>query len=171
MMEKRYEHFMNDLITHKKHVMDSCLLMSEYLHKIGEENMAIEILRRSFIHDISKLDNDELSGFLELKIKEKSFTNANSLLNDYEKERIKTHWKKNKHHPEYFENIEEMEEIDIIEMVCDWFSRSIQFNTDIIEFAETRQKNRFKFPPEMFEKIIKYCFILKESYEKKYSIK
>lgn len=36
---------------------------------------------------------------------------------------IETHWKNNRHHPEYFKDISNMEELDIIEMVCDWYAR------------------------------------------------
>lgn len=165
-MNDRYLFLINDLIEHKKLILDCAKIMSNYLYLNNEKELSEEIIKRAIVHDSSKLDNDELKSFLELKIKEKSFRNAKSLLNDYEKERISIHWRKNRHHPEYYNNIEDMKEIDIIEMVCDWFSRSIQYNTDIIEFAETRQKNRFKFPEYMYKKIIKYCNILKDSYYK-----
>ena len=32
----------------------------------------------------------------------------------------------------YFENIEDMNELDIIEMVCDWYARSMQYKTDFL---------------------------------------
>lgn len=157
----RYQFIINDLIEHKKYVLESSKRMSQHLYEKGDYELAKEILKRAFVHDDSKLDDDEMEKFLELKIKDKSFKNANSMLNDYEKERISVHWKKNRHHPEYFDNVEDMKEIDIIEMVCDWFARSMQYGTDIVEFAKTRQKNRFKFPDYMFEKILYYCNILK----------
>lgn len=163
MDNQRYEYIINDLIEHKKYVLESCKRMSKYLFKHGQPQLAKDLLRRAFVHDDSKLDDDEMEKFLELKIKDNPFKNANSLLNDYEKERISVHWKKNRHHPEYFDNVEDMEELDILEMVCDWFARSMQYNTDIIEFAMTRQKNRFKFPDYMFNKILLYCQILKDT--------
>ena len=46
-----------------------------------------------------------------------------------------------------------MKEIDIIEMVCDWHARSVQYGTNLMEFVTVRQENRFKFPQEMYEKI------------------
>lgn len=165
-MDDRYLFLINDLIEHKKLILDCSKVMSNYLYLNGEQELSKKIIERAIIHDNSKLDDNELKNFLELKIKEKAFKNAKSLLNDYEKEKISVHWKKNRHHPEYFNNIEDMQEIDIIEMVCDWFSRSLQYGTDIIEFAETRQKNRFKFSEDMYKKIIKYCNILKDSYDK-----
>lgn len=165
-MDDRYLFLINDLIEHKKLILDCSKVMSNYLYLNGEQELSKKIIERAIIHDNSKLDDNELKNFLELKIKEKAFKNAKSLLNDYEKEKISVHWKKNRHHLEYFNNIEDMQEIDIIEMVCDWFSRSLQYGTDIIEFAETRQKNRFKFSEDMYKKIIKYCNILKDSYDK-----
>ena len=158
----RYEYLNSDLIEHKKYILDSCHKMSKYLYKNGQEELSRELLKRAFVHDDSKLNDEELKNFLELKIKDKPFINANSMLNEYEKERIQIHWKNNRHHPEYFDDIRDMEEIDIIEMVCDWYARSMQYGTDIIEFAETRQKNRFNFPEDMFTKILFYANILKK---------
>jgi hypothetical protein len=56
-----------------------------------------------------------------------------------------------------------MEELDVIEMVCDWYARSLQLGTNFMEFVETRQNNRFHFPDYMYSNILKYCNILLES--------
>lgn len=161
--ENRYYFFINDLIEHKKLILDCCQTMSKYLYKNGQHELSKEILRRAVVHDNSKLDEDEMEKFLELRIKDKPFKNANSMLSDFEKERIKIHWSKNRHHPEYFEDISQMEEIDIIEMVCDWAARSRQYGTDLIDFVKTRQKNRFNFPKEIYDKILFYCELLSNS--------
>ena len=92
-----------------------------------------------------------------------SFTNANSGLDEIMKKSIELHWKHNSHHPEYFENVEDMSELDIMEMCCDWHARSQQYGTDFLSFVKTRQENRFHFPETMFEKIWNYCVILENS--------
>ena len=53
-----------------------------------------------------------------------------------------------------------MNEVDILEMCCDWHARSIQYHTDFLSFVKIRQENRFHFPKDMFDKIWKYCLIL-----------
>ena len=53
-----------------------------------------------------------------------------------------------------------MNELDIIEMVCDWYARSMQYKTDFLSFVVSRQESRFHFPNEMFDKIYRYCEII-----------
>lgn len=158
--QDRYTFFINDLIEHKKCVLDCCRTLSFYLHEHKRDDEAKELLHRAFIHDNSKIDDDEMEAFLQLRPQKKCFTNADDELNNFEKERIAIHWKKNRHHPEYFDDVTKMTEIDIMEMVCDWAARSLQYNTNLIEFVETRQENRFKFPDDMFNKIMNYCKIM-----------
>lgn len=154
---------LDDLIEHKKHVMESCKTMAHYLIDAGEYDMAKELILRGLVHDNSKLKEEEFGKFMELKIKDRAFTNARTVLNDYEKERIAVHWKNNPHHPEYYESVDEMTTMDKMEMVCDWHARSKQYHTDLLEFLETRQKNRFHFSEEMYEEIYRYCTILLNS--------
>lgn len=165
-MDERYAFFVSDLIAHKKYVLDTCKMMAFYLDSVGRHDESLELLRKGFTHDMSKLNPEELESFLELKIKNKCFKNANSIMNDFEKEHIAIHWRNNSHHPEHFERVEDMEEIDILEMVCDWAARSMQYGTNLVEFIETRQVNRFKFPDPMYQKIHEYCVIMQEMIEK-----
>jgi hypothetical protein len=82
------------------------------------------------------------------------------LLSEEQQKLVELHWKNNRHHPEYFDDVSQMEEIDIIEMCCDWHARSVQYDTDLLEFAKIRQENRFHFPEDMYKKILKYCNVL-----------
>ena len=52
-----------------------------------------------------------------------------------------------------------MSELDITELV-NWYARSLQFGTDFLEFLEQRQKDRFHFPQDIYDKIEKYYYIL-----------
>ena len=60
--------------------------------------------------------------------------NPNTEMDDFMKKAISLHWKKNSHHPEYHENIINMTELDILEMACYCYSRSLQIGTDLISF-------------------------------------
>lgn len=148
-----------DTVIHKKHMMDSALKMADKLIQNGEEELAIELLKRSIYHDNSKIGKDEII-LLSSITNKKALMDPNINLNEKEKESIEKHWEKNRHHPEHFKDVKEMEEIDIIEMVCDWHARSVQHETDMIDFVVIRQKNRFHFPEDMFKKIIYYCNLI-----------
>lgn len=151
-----------DFIEHKKYILEGGLKLIEYLLEEKEDDLAIELLKRLSIHDNSKLREDEFSELCKIPVNKNSFINATEILDEQLKKSIQLHWKHNSHHPEYFENIEDMLELDIMEMCCDWYARSLQYNTDFLSFVQTRQENRFKFPKEMFKKIWHYCIILKE---------
>ena len=149
-----------DLLTHKKFILDSCNKMAKFLFQEGKEELAIGIVHRAITHDNSKFENGELNHILQLSECNNSMTNPKYIMTEADKKCIEQHWKNNRHHPEHFEHITDMSELDIIEMVCDWYARSAQLGTDFMEFVYTRQENRFHFPEEMFNLIIKYCNII-----------
>lgn len=152
-----------DTVTHKKILMDNCLLMAKYLMDNNKIKLATELLKRGCEHDNSKFDEDEFRRLSQLLKSRICFTNAESSLSAEEKKAIEYHWKHNRHHPEFFEDpSEEMTELDIIEMVCDWYARSLQYGTDFIPFVEERQRNRFHFSDKKFNKIHKYCILIEE---------
>ena len=75
------------------------------------------------------------------------------------------HWRNNSHHPEHFENYEEMSKLDKIEMACDWMARSLQYKSNLLEFVKTRQNDRFHFSNSMFDEVYNYCKILLSLYQ------
>src|SRR5450755_1045681 len=44
---------------------------------------------------------------------------------------VEHHRRTNEHHPEYWGGIDNMPEIFVAEMVCDWYARSQEFGTDL----------------------------------------
>lgn len=156
-----------DTVLHKKLVMDNCLLMAEYLMQNKRFELGTQLLKRGCEHDNSKFDTEEfrkLSQILKAESKE-AFTNAAIQLSPDERKAIEYHWEHNRHHPEFFVSpSDEMSELDIMEMVCDWFARSIQYKTDFIPFITERQENRFHFTDKVFSRILKYCNLLQKLY-------
>lgn len=148
---------LEETIIHKKMVLEACWKMSRYLDSVGREKEAIEILRRAAVHDNSKLGDEEIEAFSTIVNDKSCLGNAEKQLDEVKLNIIKIHWKNNSHHPEHFEHKEDMTEMDIIEMVCDWYARSMEYGNDLIEFVKKRQSERFHFPEKMFEKIIEYC--------------
>lgn len=162
-MERSYEikeKYILDTINHKKHLFDSASKMALYFLKNNDEDMALKILRRSFTHDLSKFNASEYNSFHVFKEYNNSLIDASILYNEQDEVFLKEHWKNNKHHPEHWSDFNDMTELDIIEMVCDWHSRSVEFGTDLLEFIHTRQNTRFKFDDKMFNKILFYVNIL-----------
>lgn len=151
---------LEDVIKHKQYVLDSCWKMAKYLFSINEEELGLELLRRASIHDNSKLEDEELEALSRISEDKTTLKEASEKLTSFKIKAIELHWKNNRHHPEFFSDTKNMSELDIIEMVCDWHARSVQYGTNLIEFFETRQKNRFNFPKNIYNKIYKYCEII-----------
>ena len=157
--DKMIAHIRETLL-HKSFVIKACLKMSDYLIQNNQSELAIALLKRANIHDNSKLVGPEVELLSSIYGNQNAFINPTTTLSDKEKEVIEKHWENNRHHPEHFKNIDKMSELDIIEMVCDWYARSLQYGTDFLEFVTVRQDTRFHFPEEMFKKIYRYCEIL-----------
>lgn len=160
--EKILEHAFETML-HKSFVIKACLKMSKYLMNNNQNDLAFLLLKRSNIHDNSKLIGPELELLASLYGNQESFVNPNVQLSDNQREIIEKHWENNRHHPEHFKNIEKMSELDILEMCCDWYARSLQYGTEFLPFIKTRQETRFHFPEEMFNKILHYCEILENT--------
>ena len=159
MINKRID-TLQELVEHKKHILDSCLKVSTYLLKNGEEKLALDLMKRAFVHDVSKLTFQEFHALDAFDVHEKYSEDNHTKFTEEQLKFLKIHWKNNKHHPEYWDDVNDMKEIDIIEMVCDWHARSIEFNNNLIKYIANRQLVRFAFPEHIYSKILMYAEIL-----------
>lgn len=156
-----YERMFQDTFIHKKFVEKSTQKLANYLLSIRAENHAKELIERGKNHDISKITCEDELRALSMIINDKtSLKDANNTLSQFKQDSIKLHWKHNSHHPEHFKTPIDMKKIDIMEMVCDWYARSMQYETDFLEYVKTNQEKRFHFPEFMFAEIWHYCEIL-----------
>lgn len=163
--KSNFNRLIDDSIEHKKIVLDNCSLLAKHLISEGQVDLGIELLKRGTLHDSSKFDTAEFIRLASILKSKKCFLDANYKLSSTEINAIEHHWKHNRHHPEYFTNpSEEMTELDLLEMVCDWFARSIQYGTEFIPFIEERQQNRFHFEQSVFDNIHKYCTLIQDLY-------
>ena len=149
-----------DTMLHKDLVLASCWKMANYYISVHDIDRAIEIVQRGWLHDNSKFNEDELVALAQINDDKISMRDPCKALSQDSKAFLKLHYLHNTHHPEHWDDVTQMPEMDVVEMVCDWHARSVQFGTDLIEFAKTRQESRFHFPPEMFKKILELCQIL-----------
>ena len=156
-----YEKMFRDTIIHKSYVVKSCEKLAQYLEKEGAINHAKMLRERAKIHDDSKIScEDELHALSRIINDQTTMHDATKQLSPIKKDAIKLHWKHNSHHPEHFKSPEDMEKIDILEMCCDWHARSCQKGTNFMEYVQTAQKERFKFPEWMYAEILHYCEVL-----------
>lgn len=146
----------NDTLEHIKNVrkyIDFCIGVLEYKAQIHDESKLIEPEKEIFDIYTPKLKNstygsDEYKQFLEeMKVA------------------LDHHYKKNRHHPEHFENgINDMNLIDLVEMLCDWKAASKRhLDGDIYKSIEMN-KNRFNYSDQL-EKIFKNTINLLEGIE------
>ena len=155
-----------DFLEHKKYILESGTILVKHLLKENKDEEAFKLLKRLAVHDNSKLEKEEFCFLCNIPVDLGNFINENEIISDSLKKSIELHWKHNKHHPEYFKDVTKMSEIDIMEMCCDWYARSLQYQTDFISFVKTRQETRFHFPNKMFDKILYYCEILNKEHQK-----
>ena len=157
-----------DTVEHKIIVMRVCLKLFEYYVDNGNATLGISLLRRACNHDNSKFSGEEFRKLASIiDSNPNCFRDASAGLSEKETDAIKEHWKNNRHHPEYFDEYSNMLDLDMLEMVCDWYARSLQFGTDFIPFIIERQHNRFKFSPEQFDKILEMCKLVQSVCEDK----
>lgn len=151
---------LEDTTTHKCYLLKSCSKMAKYFLEQGDKDLALNLMLRASVHDISKFKHNEFDALSKISNDMSCMTDAGQALSKAKEEAIKLHWANNPHHPEYWQDYRQMSELEIIEMVCDWHARSVQFGTDLLAFVKERQEKRFKFPEDIYEKILFYCNIL-----------
>ena len=156
-----YEKTFHDTFIHKRYVEQSCKKLARYLEENGATNHARDLMRRSKVHDDSKITCEDELRALSMIINDKSnMKDAQVILSPLKQDSIKLHHKHNSHHPEHYNSCMDMTRLDIMEMVCDWHARSIQYKTDFLDYVIKAQNNRFHFPEWMFAEIYHYCEVL-----------
>ena len=154
---------MNDTLVHRACVMRSGQYLSRFLIHRNRSVDAIRLIGRCSVHDMSKIQNTEEFMALASIVDEISdMQNVEHILSKEQVNAIRLHWKRNSHHPEYYDNPNDMSEMDLLEMACDCHARSKQYGTDLIEYITVQQDLRFHFDREHFRKLKAYCTALVE---------
>lgn len=156
-VEKMYQ----DTFIHKEYVLKVCNVFANYLEEQGQIEDANDLRHRAIIHDNSKiLNRDEFRALTSIINDKSCLKDANSHLSSFKQDAIELHWKNNEHHPEHFENINDMPPRARREFVCDCCARSLQYQTDLLSFMETRLQDRFHFNDLIKEEILHNCKVL-----------
>ena len=165
-MNEKINKHIDNTITHKIYVLESARILCKYLLEHEMRDEAIELIRRCSVHDNSKFSDEEMEAFTSFDEDLSTLKNPKAKLDEIKRRAIAIHWKNNSHHPEHFENPSDMTEMDIMEMACDCHARSMEFETDLLEFIKIRQQERFQLPEDVYTTYEKYCNILVNNGEK-----
>ena len=124
------------LVRHIRNVQDECGLLAERLIEQGKKDLARALLANSMLHDNSKFRGAEWD-----------YLGEETKINSPEqfKAAVKQHQFTNQHHPEYWGGIQEMPDVYVAEMVCDWKARSGEFGTDLRDWVKTKATKRWGF--------------------------
>jgi hypothetical protein len=154
---------MNDTLVHRSCVMRSGQYLSRYLIHRNRSVDAIRLIGRCSVHDMSKIQNTEEFMLLASIVDQMpDMQNIEHVLSEEQINAITLHWQRNSHHPEYYDNPNDMSDMDLLEMACDCHARSKQYGTDLIEYITIQQELRFHFDREHFRKLRAYSMALVE---------
>lgn len=112
-----------------------------------------ELVSRKVLHDKTKLEDPEISYFIEWTPKLRASTYNSDEYKDFLKHlkpALDHHYKHNRHHPEHFDNgIEGMNLVDLVEMFCDWKAATLRHADGSLQRSIEVNKERFNISPQL----------------------
>lgn len=120
-----------------------------------------ELLYRSSIHDLSKFSDDEFD-VNAANVQDFGKFPFNSPQELELRERLapaqKLHKKRNRHHPEHFEDgVDGMNLIDVLEMLVDWKASSSRYPGDSMRKSLNVCVERYNFSPQLVKILENTC--------------
>jgi len=126
--------------------------------------VSTELMKRAAVHDQSKLEEPELSMFVEFTPKLAGSTYGSEEYKQFlevMRPTLKHHYANNRHHPEHFQEeadatfrgspVNCMTLIDVIEMLCDWTAATLRHNDGNISKSIEINKERFGLSVQLVE--------------------
>lgn len=154
----KFEEHIDNLTRHIHLVRQGCSMLGKRLVQLGRAEFGRILIARGFAHDQSKFHGIEWDC---LHVGEE--INKDRLL-----EAIKQHVSTNDHHPEFWGGIDNMPEVAVAEMCCDWYARSQEFGKDLRVWIkkEAFKKYDFDYRTEQGKWVKLYVNILLKNYFK-----
>lgn len=113
-----------------------------------------DLLERGELHDQSKLQEPEVNIFDEYTAKLRTCEYGSEEYKQFlteMKPALDHHYAKNRHHPEHFNSISEMNLVDLIEMFSDWYAASLRHNSGNIRKSIEFNKKRFNMSDDLYQ--------------------
>jgi len=139
----------------------------QHIQRVGHflNKFVVELIHRAEVHDQSKLEEPELSGFAantgKLEKVEFGSEEYRGLLTEL-KPTIGHHYSKNRHHPEHWKNgINDMTLIDLLEMLADWKAAGERNSNGNIRKSIELNAAKFEMSPQLvkiFENTVREHF-------------
>lgn len=132
------EEHLDNLIRHITLVRDACLLLGKRLMKKGRREFGRNLIAKGVIHDASKFYGIEwkyLHCGKDVPKEELQFA-------------IDQHRLSNDHHPEYWGGIDNMPELAVAEMLCDWYARAQEFGTGLRDWIDEEAVSKYGIDKE-----------------------
>lgn len=129
--------------------------------------VAVELLKRGEIHDLSKFSPEEVDTFVKFTPKLRSTTYGSDEYKGFLKEMapaLKNHYDSNRHHPEHFpRGMVDMNLVDLVEMFIDWNASTLRHaDGDIVKSVEIA-KARFGLSDQLAEVFLNTVDMLKSN--------
>lgn len=126
---------------HIRHVQDLAWEMGNELIRQDKENLGRSLIHNSLSHDKSKF----------VGIEWEHLVRGDELLNEC----IRHHNQTNPHHPEYWGGIQNMPDVYLAEMICDWVARSFELGTSVRDWIDKNASEKFGYNlnDEIYKKI------------------
>jgi hypothetical protein len=147
------EEHLNNLIRHITLVRNACVLLGQRLMARGEKVFGRQLIARGHVHDQSKFFSTEWNWLHQ----------GPDVPEDKLKEAVEQHVETNSHHPEFHPGgVSAMPELDVAEMVCDWYGRSQEFGTALRAWITDEALSRYgiAFDSPTHKSILRYVDLL-----------
>jgi hypothetical protein len=128
------EAHLDALIRHIGLVRDACTMLGKKLIAQGRPHFGRLLIARGYVHDASKFYGIEWE----------YMTTGQDVPPQVRDLAIEHHRQTNAHHPEYWGGFENMPEICIAEMACDFYARSQEFGTDLRKWIRETAVPRYQ---------------------------
>lgn len=113
------------------------------------------LVHRCDFHDRSKFEIEEQLGYILLNEFYQKKVNYKFLKDDHEIMNVawEHHKKHNRHHPQFFDDLNQMETSDLLEMICDIAAIAIELDVSLVEYVQTFLYKKFKFNSKQIQLI------------------
>lgn len=146
------EEHLDNLVRHINLVRDGCLILGKRLISNGQRELGINLIARGFRHDVSKFNGIE-GEYLHRgpDVPEEKLELA-----------IHQHRASNDHHPEFWGGFDNMPDIAIAELSCDWYARAMEFASDLRGWIKDKAIDTYKIDVKgpKFQKLMEFVDLL-----------
>jgi len=148
-----------------------------FINHFEDAHIKKQLEHRSSAHDGSKWLLEEFEPYVWRYWRTKwnkdgridtRFTEAfeSPLIDRYITKAVWHHVQHNRHHPEYHLDHDDMTQVDLIEMVCDWYAMSEELNSSIDDWVAYVIPRRYHFSADKLSAIHQLIDILQQKKQK-----